>query len=218
MTPLNPIMPDSKPLRVSVLLSGSGRTLENLHEAIEKGDLQIEIVQVISSHPDAYGLTRAQNYGIPAITIDYRDYKGSPQDYSQALTEAVETVNPDLIVLAGFLRHWQFPEKYEQKIMNIHPSLLPAFGGKGFYGSRVHQAVLDSGAQFSGCTVHFASQIYDEGPIILQKIVSVSPEDTVETLAQRVFEQECLAYPEAIRLFHEGRLELQDQRIRIRSQ
>lgn len=200
---------------ISVLLSGGGRTLENLLRVRDRGELPVHFAQVISSHADVRGLEIAREHGIPALTVDHREFRGDPEGYSRALTEAVESAAPDLVVLAGFLRHWSFPAALENRILNIHPSLLPAFGGRGFYGDRVHRAVLESGERFSGCTVHFASQIYDEGPIILQHVVPVAPQDTVDSLARRVFEQECRAYPEAIRMFIEGRLRVRDGQVEI---
>lgn len=206
-------MPASKKLRVAVLISGGGRSLENLAESIHSGDVPAEIVEVISSHPDAYGLERAQRLGFPRRTVDFRQ---EGDHFSEALTEAIDACQADLVIMAGFIRKWEFPPHYEMRVLNIHPALLPAFGGKGFYGGRVHQAVIDSGAKFSGCTVHFANLEYDRGPIILQRVIPVLPDDTADTLAARVFEQECLAYPEALRCIAEDRLEFKDGRVLVR--
>ena len=127
-------------------------------------------------------------------------------DFSLAITEVVDKYHVELIILAGFSHFFHIPEKYSGKTMNIHPSLIPAFSGKGFYGKHVHKAVLKSKVKFSGCTVHFADNEYDHGPIILQRRVDVIKNDTPETLAKRVAIEECIAYPEAINLFASGQL------------
>ena len=204
-----------RPLRLVVLLSGGGRTLQNLSEQVQVGEIPAIIVGVIASHPDAYGIERARKLGLPHQTVDYTAFPKSCA-FSRALTDAVDTYEPDLVVLAGFIRKWTFPARYQGRVMNIHPALLPAFGGKGFYGSRVHTAVIETGVKFSGCTVHFADLDYDTGPIILQRVVPLDPNDTPDTLAERVFKEECIAYPEAIRLFAEGRIETQNGRVVIR--
>lgn len=201
------------PLRLGVLFSGGGRTLENLARNIENGSLPAKIEVAISSHAGVGGIEKARAYGIPCLTIDYREHR---EDFSSAIARALDDAGVELVALAGFIRHYRYPPHQEGRIMNIHPALLPAFGGKGFYGERVHEAVLRSGAKFSGCTVHFVTLEYDAGPIILQRIVPVLPTDTPETLAARVFAEECIAYPEAIRLYAEGRLELSGGRVRIR--
>ncbi len=195
------------------MLSGGGRTLENLAAAIGDGSLPADMVGVISSHPDAYGIERARKLGLRCDVVDFRGM--SAEEYSAALTRAVDEHAPDVIALAGFIRLWRFPHRYAGKVLNIHPALLPAFGGHGFYGARVHRAVIDSGVRFSGCTVHFADLEYDTGPIVLQRVIPVLPEDTPETLADRVFQEECVAYPDALRLFAEGRLEIQGRRVII---
>jgi phosphoribosylglycinamide formyltransferase-1 len=212
----NPV--PATPLRLAVLLSGGGRTLENLAEEIRRGQLPGTIVQVVSSHPGAFGLKRAERLELPHCVVDTRDHRGHQNSFSDAITEAVDTSKPDLILLAGFVRKWNFPDRYEHKVLNIHPALLPAFGGKGHYGAAVHRAVIDAGEKFSGCTVHFADQQYDHGPIILQRVIPVLPADTPETLAERVFAEECLAYPEAIRLVAEGRLDVHEGRVTIRQE
>jgi len=200
----------TKTLRLTVLLSGGGRTLENLADEIGHGTLSARIVRVISSHQGVFGLERAERLGIPHGVVDYRDHRNDPSAFSQAITEAVDSSKPDLVILAGFVRKWNFPKRYERRVLNIHPALLPAFGGKGYYGVAVHRAVIDASEKFSGCTVHFADQQYDQGPILLQRIVPVLPNDTPEILAKRVFAEECVAYPKAIQLVAEGRVEFRD--------
>lgn len=202
-----------KRLRLGVLFSGGGRTLENLARKIAEGTLPAEVAVAISSHKEAGGIARAESMGVPCAVVDFRERKTT---FSEEITAALTAARAELVCLAGFVRHYAFPAAFRGRIINIHPALLPAFGGKGFYGDRVHRAVLDSGVKFSGCTVHFASEEYDRGPIILQRIVPVHPRDTVADLAARVFAEECIAYPEAIRLHAEGRLEVRDGKVLLR--
>jgi phosphoribosylglycinamide formyltransferase 1 len=191
------------PVRLGVLLSGSGRTLQNLIDRIEDGSLPARIEVVVSSHAGVKGLDRARKVNIPAATVNWKSF--TEKTFSDAVTEELDKYPVDLVVMAGFIRRYFFPKKYEGRILNIHPALLPEFGGKGYYGHAVHEAVLRSGAKESGCTVHFADLQYDHGPIVLQKRVPVLPDDTPETLAERVFRAECEAYPEAIRRIAAGR-------------
>jgi phosphoribosylglycinamide formyltransferase-1 len=186
------------PVRLGVLLSGSGRTLQNLIDRIEDGSLPARIAVVVSSHPDVKGLDRARGKKIPAVTVDYKQFEDA-KAFSAAVTQELDRHPIDLVIMAGFIRRYLFPKKYEGRVLNIHPALLPDFGGKGYYGHHVHEAVLKSGAKESGCTVHLADLQYDRGPILLQKRVPVLPGDTPDALAERVFQAECEAYPEAIR-------------------
>ena len=187
------------PVRLGVLLSGSGRTLQNLIDRIQDGSLPARIEVVVSSHPEVKGLDRAAKANIPAVTVDFKAFPGDPRAFSDAVTKQLDRYPLDLVIMAGFIRRYLFPKKYEGRVLNIHPALLPDFGGKGFHGEKVHEAVLKAGAKESGCTVHIADLEYDRGPIVLQKRVPVLPDDTPHTLAARVFEAECEAYPEAIR-------------------
>lgn len=186
------------PIRLGVLLSGSGRTLQNLMDRIQDGSLPARIEVVVSSHPGVKGLERAEKRKIPAVTVDHKAFPDA-RTFSDAVTKELDRYPLDLVIMAGFIRRYLFPKKYEGRVLNIHPALLPDFGGKGFYGHHVHEAVLKEGRKESGCTVHYADLNYDKGPIILQKRVPVLPGDTPDTLAARVFEAECEAYPEAIR-------------------
>ncbi len=186
------------PVRLGVLLSGSGRTLQNLIDRIKDGSLPARIEVVISSHPDVKGLERAREKKIPAVTVDYKGFDDA-KAFSAAVTQELDRHPVDLVIMAGFIRRYLFPKKYEGRVLNIHPALLPDFGGKGYYGHHVHEAVLEAGKKESGCTVHLADLHYDRGPILLQKRVPVLPGDTPDTLAERVFHAECEAYPEAIR-------------------
>jgi formyltetrahydrofolate-dependent phosphoribosylglycinamide formyltransferase len=201
-------------LRLAVLISGSGTTLQNLLDHIADGRLQAQIVLVISSRIDAFGLTRAEQAGIPTAIVLARDY-ASREEFSQRIFDLCRQAGVDLVCLAGFLQLIRIPDDFQARVMNIHPALIPAFCGKGYYGERVHEAALAYGVKISGCTVHFADNLYDHGPIILQRTVPVLDEDKPETLAARVFEEECKAYPEAIRLFACGRLRLEGRRVRI---
>ena len=203
-----------KTLKLAVLLSGSGRTLDNFYQQIDEGKLPAQIAVVIGSRPDALGLEKAARHGTPTHCIERRKFADTVP-FSHAIDEVLRRYAPHLIVLAGFMHFYRVPEEYEGKAMNIHPALIPAFCGKKFYGHHVHEAVLAYGAKVSGCTVHFADNVYDHGPIIIQRVVPVLEDDTPDTLAARVFEQECIAYPEAVKLFAEGRLEIQGRRVRV---
>jgi len=200
--------------RIAVLISGGGTTLQNLIERIADRTLPVEIAVVISSRADAFGLERARRTDIPALTVA-RKAHASVDDFNDALHAALQPYAVDLVVLAGFLSLFQPRARYKGRVMNIHPALIPAFCGSGFYGNKVHQAVIDSGVRLSGCTVHFADDQYDHGPIILQDTVPVLDDDTAETLAERVHALERELYPQAIRLWAEGRLRIEGRRVRI---
>ncbi|MCW8138791.1 MAG: phosphoribosylglycinamide formyltransferase [Planctomycetota bacterium] len=193
------------PLRVAALLSGSGRTLQNLLDLQARGDLDIDPVLVVGSRADAYGLERARRAGLPWLVVRRADFpKGPAGDapFSAVVFDACRRARVDLVVLAGWLCLLRpIPEDLRGRILNIHPALLPAFAGKGFYGDRVHAAVLAAGATETGCTVHVVDDEYDRGPVLVQRRVPVLPDDDAATLAARVFEAECEAYPEAIRRF-----------------
>jgi phosphoribosylglycinamide formyltransferase-1 len=203
----------TKPVRIAVLISGSGTTLQNLLDRSADGRLPARVVQVVASRADAYGLTRAARAGISAATVE-RKGCASREEFSARIFDLCRKAQADLVCLAGFLQLVIIPDDFAGRVMNIHPALIPAFCGKGFHGRHVHEAVLASGVKVSGCTVHFADNVYDNGPIILQRVVPVLDDDTPDTLAARVFEQECEAYPEAIRLFAEGRLRIEGRRVR----
>ncbi len=208
-----PALRTGRTLRVGVLLSGSGRTLQNFIDLAASGELPITIEVVISSRADVYGLKRAEAAGLPTHVVDARS---TPADeFNHKITQLLTEARVDLVCLAGFLSLWIIPPEFEGRVLNIHPALLPGFCGKGYYGHHVHHAVLAAGCKVSGCTVHFADNEYDHGPIILQRTVPVLDDDTDDTLAARVFEQEEIAYPEAIRLFAKGRLRIEGSRVRV---
>ena len=201
-------------LRIACLLSGSGTTLENFFAQREAGRLPGEIVCVLSSRPDAYGLERARRRGVPAMVVERRKYKGAPE-FSQAVFATLEPYRPDLVCLAGFMCLLVIPPAYQGRVMNVHPALLPGFGGKGWYGHLVHEAVLAAGCKVTGCTVHFADQRYDHGPIILQKPAEVREDDTPDTLAARVQAAEREIYPEAVRLYAAKRLRIEGRQVHV---
>jgi formyltetrahydrofolate-dependent phosphoribosylglycinamide formyltransferase len=203
------------PLRLAVLLSGGGTTLQNLLDRSADGRLPAKVVLVVASRPDAFGLFRAEQAGVPTLVVP-RKGCASAEEFSQRIFDACRQAQVELVCLAGFLQLLPIPADYEGRVLNIHPALIPAFCGKGFYGHHVHEAALAAGVKVSGCTVHFADNQYDHGPIVLQRTVPVLEQDTPDTLAARVFEQECEAYPEAIRLFAEGRLSIEGRRVHIR--
>jgi phosphoribosylglycinamide formyltransferase 1 len=201
-------------LRLAVLLSGNGTTLQNLLDRSAAGRLPAEVVAVIANRSDAFGLERALQAKVPAFVVERRDCS-SREEFSAWIFDHCRQARADLVCLAGFLQLLVIPDDYLGRVLNIHPALIPAFCGKGYYGHRVHEAVLEYGAKVSGCTVHFADNVYDHGPIVLQRVVAVRDDDTPDTLAARVFAEECVAYPEAIRLFAEGRLRVEGRRVRI---
>ena len=203
-------MPD--PIRIVALVSGGGTTLQNLIDRIAAGTLSARIAGVVSSRADALGVTRAERAGIPATVVPAAPRRAG---FADEVWTAVRAYKPDLVCFAGWLHLLPIPADFRHKVLNIHPALLPAFGGKGMYGHHVHEAVLAYGAKVSGCTVHFADDTYDTGPILVQKCVPVKAGDTPDTLAARVFQAECEAYPEAIRLIAEGCVTVQGRRVVI---
>jgi phosphoribosylglycinamide formyltransferase-1 len=189
----------ANPLRLAVLLGGSGRSLQNLLDRSADGRLPARIVLVVSNKADALGLERARRAGVPTTVVERKRY-ADRDAFSAAVFDHCRQFGVDLVCMAGFLQLLRIPDDFAGRVLNIHPALLPAFGGQGMYGHRVHEAVLTARAKESGCTVHFADNEYDHGPIVLQKAVEVRADDTPDTLADRVFAAECEAYPEAIRL------------------
>jgi phosphoribosylglycinamide formyltransferase-1 len=206
-----------KPIRLGILISGGGTTLMNLLECIKQGNLNAEVTVVISSRSTVAGVERAKAAGMNVKIIRTKDYPDI-DEFSKAIEKELTEAGVELVIQGGWLCLWKIPVRYENRVMNIHPALLPSFGGKGMWGHHVHEAVLKAGCKVSGCTVHFCTNQYDSGPIIVQRCCSVFEGDTPDTLAARVFEQECIAYPQAIRLFAEGRLTVKDSKVIIASQ
>lgn len=186
-------------VRLAVLLSGAGRTLQNFIDVIARGELDAAIAVVIASNANAGGVDKARAAGLDAVVIERRKFADDAA-WSEVVTKVLDAHEIDLVILAGLLRKYVFPPPYAGRVLNIHPGPLPKYGGLGMYGHHVHEAVLAAGDKESACAVIVADLEYDHGPIVLQKSVPVLPGDTAESLAERVFEAECEAYPEAVRL------------------
>jgi phosphoribosylglycinamide formyltransferase-1 len=198
-------------LRVGVLLSGEGTSLENLFERIEAGDVPATIAVVISSKEGVGGLRRAERHGVPAVAIPRKRHRDL-REFNDLIHVELEKHGVEFVALLGFLSPFELRGKFEGRAINVHPALIPAFSGKGFYGRKVYDAVFEKGVKVTGATVHFVDEEYDHGPIILQEAVPVLEDDTIETLSARVQAAERRLVPEAIRLFAEGRLEIDPQR------
>jgi len=203
-----------KKIRLGVLISGGGRTMMNILNCIKCRELNAEIALVISSLSTVAGVDKARHAGLPLKVIRRKDYPDIDA-FSEHIVKELKAAKVDLVVQGGWLCLWKIPPQYESRVMNIHPALLPSFGGKGMWGHHVHEAVLAAGCKVSGCTVHFCTNEYDRGPIIVQRTCPVADDDTADTLAERVFEQECIAYPQAIRWFAEGRLQIEGNRVKV---
>lgn len=199
----------TKPFRIAVLISGGGTTLRNLIAKVREGKLNAEICLVVSSNPAAKGLEFAKEAGIKTLVVEKKK-ELSPEAYSEATFGPCRATGVEVVVMGGFLKHVLIPPDFENRVVNIHPALIPAFCGKGMFGHHVHEAVLAAGAKTSGCTVHFVDNVYDHGPVILQRSVPVMAGDTPEMLAKRVFEAECEALPETLNLIAAGRVSVQD--------
>ncbi len=204
-----------RPLRVAVLLSGEGTSLENLCERIDAGEVPAQVVVVIASRTGAGGLARAERRGIPAFAVPRKQHRDVGA-FNDAIHAVLESHDPDLVALLGFLSPFELRDRYAGRCINVHPALIPAFSGRGYYGHRVHEAVLESGVKLTGATVHFVDAEYDRGPIILQEAVAVRDDDTPESLAARVQAAERRLVPEALRLFAAGRLVIEGRRVRIK--
>jgi phosphoribosylglycinamide formyltransferase-1 len=211
-----------KKCQLAVLLSGTGSTLVNLHEHIERGEIPAEIVVVVSSRKKVLGVERAEARNIPTRILTRKPFfeNGAFDEvaYSEALVDLLEPFTPDLIVMAGFMTRLAATLLKRFEVVNVHPALLPMFGGEGFYGHHVHKAVLEAGVKITGATVHFADASYDRGPIIMQEAVPVLEDDDVDTLAARVQAAERRIYPKAIALFAKGLLKREGKRVRVLSE
>jgi formyltetrahydrofolate-dependent phosphoribosylglycinamide formyltransferase len=208
-------MQKQKSIRLGVLISGGGTTLINILEYIKQDKLNAEIGVVISSRSTVAGVERAKNAALETKIIRKKDHPDI-DEFSKCIEGELAAANVDLVVQGGWLCLWKIPDRYENRVMNIHPALLPSFGGQGMWGHHVHEAVLKAGCKISGCTVHFCTNEYDKGPIIVQRCCEVKADDTPDTLAARVFEQECIAYPQAIKLFAEGKLCFQNGLVKVK--
>ena len=205
-----------QPLKIAVLISGGGTTLKNLINRIGAGSLNAQIALVVSNNPNAGGLQFASEASIDSKIISHKDF-ADRNSFSTAIFTALRESGADLIVMGGFLRQLSIPDDFVNRIINIHPSLIPSFCGKGNYGSRVHQGVLDYGCKLTGCTVHFVDDDYDHGPIIAQASVAVEPGDDVKSLAARVFEAECQLLPAVINKIADGNVEVDGRRVIVSS-
>jgi phosphoribosylglycinamide formyltransferase-1 len=205
-------------LKLAVLISGSGRTLKNFIDLAADGELPIDIRLAVSSTAKAGGLKFANEAGIPMLVVRREDFAPGPtgdREYGDAIFAACREAGVDYVAMAGFLKLAPVPDDFAGRVVNIHPALIPAFCGKGMYGHRVHQAVLDAGVKVTGCTVHFVDNEYDAGPIIWQQPVPVFDDDTADTLAKRVFEVEKEAYPHVLKLLATGQVKLEGRRVTI---
>ncbi len=209
-----------KPLRLAVLISGGGTTMVNLaerataQEPARRLHAQISVVIASNDTAAAKGIARAHDLKLPTFVVPRKCYD-STESFSAHVFGLIRDAGAELVCLCGFLSLLRIPDDYADKVINIHPALLPAFGGKGMHGHHVHEAVLAQGCKLTGCTVHFADQTYDTGPILVQRSCPVLEDDSPETLAARVFEQECEAYPQAINLIAAGRVTIEARRTRI---
>ena len=202
------------PLRLAVLISGGGRTMMNILEHIKTGRLNAQIALVISSRSTVAGVEKARNASLNIKIIRTKDFPDT-DSFSRRIEEELVKEKIELVIQGGWLCYWRIPKDYINRVMNIHPALLPSFGGKGMWGHHVHQAVLEAGCKVSGCTVHFCNNEYDSGPIIIQRCCPVKQDDTPDTLAERVFQEECIAYPQAIKLFAEEKIVVENNRVKI---
>lgn len=203
-------------LRVAVLISGSGSTLENLIECQRRGELPIEFVLVISSNRKAGGLRHAENASIPTEVVARKTF-ADQWAHSEQIFWLCRAHDVQLVVMGGYLEHLGIPDDYANRVINIHPALIPAFSGQGYYGLRVHTAAIEYGVKLSGCTVHFVDNQYDHGPIIAQRSCPVLDGDTPQDLQQRVAALERQLYPEVIAAIAAGRVTVTDRRVLVGS-
>lgn len=202
----------TRQLKLAVLISGGGTTLKNLLEKNRLGEIDADFRLVISSNPNAGGLAFAKAADIPTAIVRRSSFS-SASEHSQAVFDLCRKHQVDFVLMGGYLEHVLIPDDFTNRVLNTHPALIPSFCGKGFYGQRVHQAVLDYGVKISGCTIHFVDNQYDHGPVILQRAVEVKSTDTPEELAKRVFASECEAYPAALLLLADNRVRVEGRRV-----
>ena len=201
-------------INLGVLASGRGSNLQSIIDAAEEGELDAQVRIVISNNSKAYALERARNHNIPALHLSHKQFE-TADEFDSALIETLRNHEVELVILAGYMKliSPKVCEAYRNRILNIHPALLPSFGGKGMYGIHVHEAVIESGAKVSGLTVHIVDEQYDHGPIVLQKTVPVQDDDNPETLAARILPEEHNMYSKAIQLFAEGKIRVEGRRV-----
>jgi phosphoribosylglycinamide formyltransferase-1 len=202
-------------VRIGVLASGGGTNLQAIIDACERGEIDGDVVVVISNVPEAFALERARKHRIDAFAFPSKGV--TREQHEQDVIDCLEQHQVDLVCLAGYLRMMTplIIRKYAGRMMNTHPALLPAFGGAGMHGLKVHQAVLDYGCKVSGCTIHFVTEEVDGGQIVLQKSVPVSEDDTAETLQERILKEEHKLFPRAIQLFAQGKLKIEGRKCRV---
>ena len=214
--PLNSTRPC---LKIAVLVSGQSRgsNMSSLIETCKRGEIDGDVVVVIGTRADSLALERAKEAGAHTTVVSPKKYQQDDTAYGDMLLKILRKYDTDLICLSGYMRILPpcVVEAYENRIMNIHPALLPLFGGQGMFGANVHRATLESGMKIAGCTVHFVDQQYDNGPIILQSVVPVEEDDTVESLSARVLKAEHATYAKAVQLFAQNRLKIENRRVRI---
>lgn len=203
-------------INLGVLASGRGSNLQSIIEATERGEVDAQVKVVVSNNSKAFALERARNHDIPALHLSHKQFE-TTEEFNEALIGTLKKYEVELIVLAGYMKliSPKVVEAFRNRILNIHPALLPSFGGKGMYGIHVHEAVIESGVKVSGVTVHIVDEQYDHGPIVLQKVVEVRDKDTPEELAARILPEEHSLYPKAIQLFAEGKIRVEGRRVLV---
>jgi phosphoribosylglycinamide formyltransferase-1 len=204
-------------IKIGILVSGSGTNLQSIINSVESGFINGKIQVVISNKENAYGLQRARNHNIDAVFINEKNYSNI-EEYNEAIIKELKSHGVELVVLAGYIKILtnKFIETYSNKIINIHPSLIPSFCGKGYYGLKVHEAAINYGVKLSGATVHFVNEEADNGPIIFQESVSVHYDDTAETLQERILEVEHKLLPLALKYYCENKIEVVGRKVKIK--
>lgn len=205
---------DIRKMPVAVLISGTGRTLKDLLRRVDAGELPLDIRVVIASTPNARGLQHAEIHNLPIEVVERKDYSDEDQ-FSNAIFDVCRREHVELVVLAGFIRRLRIPDDFANRVVNTHPSLAPAFCGRGYFGNHVHEAVLDAGVKVTGCTVYFVDNTYDTGPVIAQRAVPVRDNDTLDTLEPRVFKTECETFAETLAVIARGRVHVEGRRVRV---
>jgi phosphoribosylglycinamide formyltransferase 1 len=212
-----PAMQNPKPIKLAVLLSGSGTTLQNIFDNIDAGKLAAEVTVVVSSLAEAYGLERAKKRGVETAVVKRKDFADAGE-FSREVFGQIEKAGAELVVMAGWMVKLPIPTEWMGKVINVHPALIPAFCGKGMYGHHVHEAAVKYGVKISGCTVHFVDNAYDHGPVIAQSAVAVRAEDTAGDLEARVQAEERKLYPRVIQAIAEGRVRVEGRKVIVKGE